>query len=49
MKQQKYLNNNRNSLIISTLHNSNNMKTTQLADNQQINLAQRQLNSDIID
>ena len=38
MKQQKYLNNNRNSLKVSTLHNSNNMKTTQVADNQQFTL-----------
>ena len=37
MKQQQYLNFNRNSLTISTLHNTNNMNKTQVADNQQIN------------
>jgi len=38
MGKNQHLNFNRNTLTNSTLHNSNNMKTTQVADNQQINI-----------
>jgi hypothetical protein len=38
MNDKQYLNFNLNTLTISTLNNLNNMKTTQVADNQQINI-----------
>jgi len=38
MNDKQHLNFNRNTLAISTLHNSNNMKTTQITENQQINI-----------
>jgi len=41
MNDKQHLNFNRNSLTISTLHNTNNMNKTQVADNQQINTWKR--------